>query len=337
MEYKSVKGYSGLGQLGFLLLFTGVGVMIAAFFQFAIGFTLLPKGTSMLDAGDAMLKAMNDPKNVNTVRIMQVVSTLLMLALPSWAFMRLCHSKHWLWLGFSKYFNVQQVVLGVVLIFCANVISQPLVDVTKWLLKSYPAIIASADKMEKLYSEQIMLMSNLTGWGEYLIAIVIIAFFPALFEEMFFRGAVQSTLHRWLNKYPWIAILITSIFFSLIHLSIYLFFSRLLLGAALGWLFYKSRNVWIGIFIHFVNNTFALTQVFYLKKTGGKIDPSQLDTELPWWGIAVSAVVLIGTAILYDRFSKSNANTIRIKEESLYAQLNPFGNIASSSHQNLYS
>jgi uncharacterized protein len=137
MEYKSVKGYTGWGQIGFLLLFTGVGLMIAAFFQFAIGFTLIPKGTSLIDAGDAMLKAMNNPANVNTIRMMQVVSTLLMLGLPAWVFMRLCHSKHWLWLGFSKYFNVQQVLLGVVLIVCANIISQPLVDVTKYLLEFF--------------------------------------------------------------------------------------------------------------------------------------------------------------------------------------------------------
>lgn len=336
MAYKSVKGYSGGAQVGFLLLFTGVGLMIAAFFQFAVGFTLIPKGTSMLDAGDAMLKAMNDPKNVNTVRMMQVVSTLLMLALPSWAFMRLCHSKHWLWLGFSKYINVQQVVLGIVLIFCANMLAQPLVDLTKYVLKGIPSLIEKADAMEKLYNDQVLLMSNLTSWGEYIISIFIIAFFPALFEEMFFRGAVQSTLHRWW-KNPWITIIVTSILFSLIHLSIYLFLSRLLLGVALGWLFYKSRNVWVGVIIHFFNNTFALTQVFYLKKTGGKIDPAKLDSELPWWGVIISALVLIAVAVLFNRYSKANANTIRIKEESLYAQLNPFGNIASSSNQNLYS
>ncbi|MFN5134112.1 MAG: lysostaphin resistance A-like protein [Chitinophagaceae bacterium] len=334
MEYKSVKGYGGLGQVGFLLLFFGVGMMIAAFFQFAVGFTLMPKGTLLTDAADAMLKALNNPANVNTIRMIQVVSTLLMLGLPAWAFMRLCHSKHWLWLGFSKYFNVRQVVLGIVLIVCANIISQPLVDVTKFLLKGLPAWIAAADKMEKTYMEQIMLMSNLTGWGEYIISIIIIAFFPAVFEEMFFRGAVQSTLHRWLSRYPWIAILITSIFFSLIHLSIYLFLSRLLLGVALGWIFYRSRNVWIGIFIHFINNTFALTQVFYLKQTGSKIDPAKLETDAPWWGVLIGIVVLFVSAVLFERYSKANANAIRIKEESLIAQLNPFGNIASSFQKN---
>ncbi len=329
MEYKSVKGYSGWAQMGFLFLFTGVGLMIAAVFQAAIGFTLVPQGTSLNDMGNVMMKAMTDPKNVNTIRIMQVVSTLLMLALPAWVFMRLCHSKHWLWLGFTRYFTVKQVVLGIVLIFCANVLSQPFVDLTKYFIKGWPSVVQKAEAMEKLYNEQILLMSNLTGWGEYFIALIIIAFFPAVFEEMFFRGAVQNTFHRWI-KNPWVGILLTSVAFSLIHLSIYLFLSRLILGIALGWIFYKSRNVWIGIFIHFFNNGFALSQVFYLKKTGGKIDVSKLDTELPWWGIAISAVALAAVVVLFQKTSVSSANAIRIKEESLTAQLNPFGNIASS-------
>lgn len=334
MEYKSVKGYGGWAQLGFLFLFTGVGLMLAALFQMVVGFSLMPQGTTLNNMSEAMLKAMNDPKNVNALRLMQVVSTLLMLALPAWAFMRLCHSKHWLWLGFSKYVTVQQVLVGIVLIFCANVVSQPLVDVTKFLLQSSPKLIAAANSLEKTYNEQVLLMSNLTGWGEYFIAIFIIAFFPALFEEMFFRGAVQSTLHRWW-RLPWAAILVTSVLFSLIHFSIYLFLSRALLGVALGWIFYKSRNVWIGILIHFVNNTFALTQVFYLKKTGGKLDPSKLETDMPWWGIAIALVILIVASVLFQRISSSNAQAVRMKEESLYAQLQPFGNIASSSQQNV--
>lgn len=334
MEYKSVKGYTGWGQIGFLMLFTGLGFILAVVLQGIMGVAMVPKGTEFAQIPEAMMKAMNDPRNVNTLRLMQVLSTFVMLALPSFVFMRLCHSKHWLWLGFSKYFSAKQVALGILLIVSTNVVAQPLVDITKFLLQAFPKVIASADALEKTYMEQIMLMSNLTGWGEYFLSITIIAFFPAVFEEMFFRGAVQSTLHRWLHKNPWVAILITSIFFSLIHLSIYLFLSRLLLGAALGWIFYKSRNVWIGVMIHFFNNSFALTQVFYLKKTGSKIDPSKLETDVPWWGVLIGAVVLIVSAVYFERYSKKNANTISIKEEILYAQLNPFGNIASSFLQN---
>jgi uncharacterized protein len=333
MEYKSVKGYNGWGQIGFLIMFTGIGFILAAVAQGITAFALLPKGTELAKMENALTSVMSNPANVNAMRVMQVLSTLLMLALPSWIVMRLCHSKHWLWLGFSKYLNVKQVVLGIVLIFCANVTAQPLADFTKFLLQSFPSIIKAADSLEKIYTDGIMMMSNFSGWGEYLISIIIIAFFPAVFEEMFFRGAMQSTLHRWW-KNDWAAIIVTSIAFSLIHLSIYLFLSRLVLGMALGWIFYKSRNVWIGILIHFVNNTFALTQVFYLKQTGGKVDISKLESDVPWWGVLIGLAALIGSAILFARASAANANAIRIKEESLFAQLNPFGNITSSFQTN---
>lgn len=333
MEYKSVKGYNGWGQIGFLIMFTGIGFILAMVAQIVVAFSLIPKGTELNKMGDALMQVMTNPAHVNAMRVMQVVSTLLMLALPAWVFMRLCHSRHWLWLGFSKYLNAKQVVLGIVLIFCANVASQPFADLTKFLLQWFPGMIKTADALEKAYMDGIMMISNLTGWGEYFISIIIIAFFPAVFEEMFFRGALQNTLHRWW-KNDWAAIIVASIAFSIIHFSIYLFLSRFLLGMALGWLFFKSRNVWIGVFIHFVNNTIALTQVFYLKQTGSKIDPAKLETDTPWWGVLIGVVVLIVTAVLFERVSTSNANTIRIKEESLYAQLNPFGNIASSFQTN---
>ncbi|MBX9783841.1 MAG: CPBP family intramembrane metalloprotease [Chitinophagaceae bacterium] len=336
MEYKSVKGYNGWGQIGFLLLFTGVGFIIAVLLQGVMGMSMVPKGTAFDQLPGAMLKAMSDPANVNAIRMMQVLSTLLMLALPAYAFMRLCHSKHWLWLGFSKYLSPVQVLLGIVIIFCTSMLAQPLADFSKWILSYSPSWTASAINMEKMYNEQVLLMSNLTGWGEFFVGLIIMAFFPALFEEMFFRGAVQSTLHRWW-KNPWAAIIVTSLLFSLIHLSIYLFLSRALLGVALGWLFYKSRNVWLGVLIHFINNTFALSQVFYLKRTGGKVNVSDMDTNPEWWGLLISAAVLIGAVILFERVSKKNANVIALKEETLTAQLNPFGNIASSSNQNLYS
>ena len=57
------------------------------------------------------------------------------------------------------------------------------------------------------------------------LILVVMAFFPALFEEIFFRGAMQELLERWWKK-PLLAVIFTSIVFSLIHMSVYLFLSR---------------------------------------------------------------------------------------------------------------
>ena len=222
MQYRSVKGYTGWGQIGFLLLFTGLGLIVAAVIQLIIGFSLVPEGTSGNNITSEMMKAMINPKHVNTLRVLQVLSTFLMMGLPAYFFLRLCHSKHWLWLGFSKHFTPAQVVVGFVLLFCANLVAQPLGDLSKTIVSYFPDILKKAENLEKLYNDQVALMSNLTSWGEFVIAVVIVAFFPALFEEMFFRGALQNTLQLWW-KQPLAAIIVSSLIFSFIQLSSYFF------------------------------------------------------------------------------------------------------------------
>lgn len=274
------------------------------------------------------MKAMSDPKNVNSLRFLQVISTLLMMGLPSYFFLRLCHTNNWQWLGFSKYLNIQQVLFGFFFIFCANLVAQPLVNLSKYIVSFNQTWVQKAEALEKMYNEQVALMSNLSGGGEFIIAIFIIAFLPALFEEMFFRGALQNTLQRWWKK-PIIAIVVTSIIFSAIHFSIYLFLSRFLLGLVLGWIFYKSRNIWVGTLVHFLNNLFALAQIFVMSKTKVKIDVSKLDAELPWWGIVISFVFLLIFGYLFQRASERNAEAIRKKEILLFEKHQTFGSLAS--------
>jgi membrane protease YdiL (CAAX protease family) len=328
MQYRSVKGFTGWGQIGFLLLFTGLGLIVASVVQLIVGFSLVPEGTSMTNMTSEMMKSMSNPKHVNTLRVLQVMSTFLMMGIPAYLFLRLCHSKHWLWLGFSKHFTPIQVIVGFVLLFCANLVAQPLADLSKSIVSYFPELLKKAENLERIYNEQVVLMSNLTSWSEFIIAVFIIAFFPALFEEMFFRGALQNTLQRWWKR-PIAAIIVTSLIFSLIHLSIYLFLSRVLLGIGLGWIFYKSRNIWVGTAVHFLNNTFALIQIFVLSKADKKVDVSKLDADLPWWAVALSFLFLIGSAYLYKIISANNAEKIRVKEVLLFEKLQPYSGIAS--------
>ncbi len=83
--------------------------------------------------------------------------------------------------------------------------------------------------------------------------LISMAFFPAISEEFFFRGAIQKLLLR-IIKNPHIAILIGAIIFSAVHGQIYGFLPRLILGLILGYLFYWSGSIWPGIFFHCINN-----------------------------------------------------------------------------------
>ena len=316
MEYRSVKGFTGWGQLGMLLVFLGAGFILTAGVQLIIGMQLIPSGLPPDKMGDAMLKAMMLPENVTYARIAQVSGTFFLLFMPAVLFMLVCHGKNKFWLGFNKHINPQQIILGFFIIFLANVIANPLADLSKSLVSYFPNLNALGKSMEDAYTEQVMALSNLKSWGEFFMAIVIMAFFPALFEEIFFRGAVQNLLERWW-KMPLLAILVTSLLFSLIHMSVFLFLSRAVLGFVLGLMYQRSKNLWVNIIAHFLNNTVAVIQLFWISRHQTKIEVDKLDPKIPLWGGLIALAITYGLFILFEKASNKNRKQIAFEEQNL--------------------
>jgi len=209
--------------------------------------------------------------------------------------------------------------LGFFLIFLANIMANPLADLSKMAVENFPKLNATGLRLEAAYTEQVLALSNLKSWGEFLMAIVIMAFFPALFEEVFFRGAVQNLFERWWKK-PMLAILVTSLLFSLIHMSVFLFLSRALLGFVLGLMYQRSKNLWVNIVAHFLNNTVAVIQLFWISRNEQKIEVDKLDPKLPWWGVLTALAITIGLFILFEKLSAKNRTQIAFEEQNLLDQ-----------------
>lgn len=233
------------------------------------------------------------------------------------------------WLGFNKHLNALQVILGFLVIFSANILAGPLQDISEHITSWFPQLHHMAKSMEDTYNENVKLLSHLEGTSSLISAIFIMAFLPALFEEMFFRGALQNILTRWWQK-PYLAILVTSIFFSLIHFSIWLFFSRLILGAALGILFYLTRNIWVNTVAHFLNNLIAVFQMYMLSSEKKDIDVSKLDPPVEWWMALLAGIGLVYLIIFLKRISLKNKTRIEEEEKELYKtellKYQPFAN-----------
>jgi hypothetical protein len=316
MEYRSIKGMTGWGQLGILLVFIAAGLVLAAGIQYFIGLQLIPAGLTPEKQVEAMTKALLLPENVNYARLAQILGQFAILFLPSVLFMLVCYGKNPFWLGFNKHINAAQITLGFLLMFLANVIANPLADLSKAVLTNFPSINALGMRLEQEYTEQVMALSNLKSWPEFFMAIVTMAFFPALFEEIFFRGAVQNLLERWWKK-PLLALLATSLFFSFIHMSVFLFLSRAVLGLVLGLMYQRSRNLWVNIIAHFLNNAVAVIQLFWISKHAQKVEIDKLDPQLPWWGALIGLAFTIGLFILFEKFSAKNRTQIAFEEQDL--------------------
>ena len=316
MQYKSNKGYTGFGQLGMIFLFVGIGLVLLSVVQIVIGFQFLPSGTTVETMGDELVKALQDPKNVNLARILQALGTLFIMFLPAFFYSWRCNGKSPLWLGFSKHINIYQIVLGFLIMFAANITAIPLEDFSRKILVHLPSLDKLAHQLENSYNDQIVGLTNLKSWSEFFIAVVIMAFLPALFEEVFFRGALQQIFIKWW-KMPLLAIIFTSLLFSLIHMSVYLFLSRAVLGFALGWMFYKTKNIWVNIIGHFINNFIAVCQMFWLSMHNKKVDPTSMDPDVSWWGSLIALAVLYFFFHFLNRHSEENRMKIYTKEQAL--------------------
>ena len=109
-----------------------------------------------------------------------------------------------------------------------------------------------------------LLLEGASVWG-LLGNILFIGIFAAVAEEVFFRGVLQQLLNKMFqNKHT--AVWLTALIFSLLHMQFYGFLPRIILGAMLGYLFVYSKNLWIPIFVHFLNNALVVTLNFFFRE-----------------------------------------------------------------------
>ena len=108
--------------------------------------------------------------------------------------------------------------------------------------------------------------TNFQSTGDFLIGFFVIAFLPAIGEELVFRGMLQPELYRASGNHH-VAIWVSAIIFSAFHMQFFGFVPRVFLGALFGYLYFWSGNFLIPMIAHFVNNGF-LVSIMYLHQIG---------------------------------------------------------------------
>ncbi len=94
-----------------------------------------------------------------------------------------------------------------------------------------------------------MIMHNPFGY-------LMICLFAPLVEELVFRGAILKSLLK-VFKNHWVAILISAVFFAVVHFNPAQMPHAFLIALLLGWMYYRSGSILPGIALHWVNNTAA--------------------------------------------------------------------------------
>ena len=107
------------------------------------------------------------------------------------------------------------------------------------------------------YLEDLVEQLRITSMFNGLIIIITTAIVAPLVEEMLFRGYLQKVLEdNWQDITK--AILVTSLFFALVHMNPYWIVQIYLLGLVLGYLAWRTNSIIPGLILHGLNNGFAV-------------------------------------------------------------------------------
>ena len=120
-------------------------------------------------------------------------------------------------------------------------------------------------------------------------------------EEIFFRGMFTNLLiQRPYNKH--IAIWIGAFVFSLMHFQFFGFIPRMLLGAFFGYLLVWTDCLWLPIFAHALNNSFAII-VKYIEDQdiiSFSVDKVGTTDMMPW--SAIISIVIVAFLLSKRRY-----------------------------------
>ena len=206
--------------------------------------------------------------------------------------------------------NSTPVILVLLLTFFFMILNSGVIEWNKSI--NFPEFMNSFEtwafnKEKELEKITIFLVSFENNW-EFLFGILSIALIPGICEEYLFRGVLQKNFYL-ISKNIHIAVWLSALFFSALHLQFYGFFPRMLLGVLFGYIYYWSGNILYPMIAHIFNNFFSLT-IFYFSQKGLLNENFEVSINsspnIPIGLIIISAVLFIGFMYLLRRYFLDN-------------------------------
>ena len=217
--------------------------------------------------------------------MMQGVSQLLIFLLPVVLFAVLFRERAGKFLGFCSFRWWQPLLAMLILLLL-----MPAIDwLTKWndgwdlgrIGERLRAVTAASEAVVER-------MLSLTGAGDFVLQLLVVALVPAVCEELFFRGGVQQIFKEWFGN-GHVAVIVTAFVFSIAHGDVYGLVPRFAMGLLLGYLFLYTGSIVVNICSHFLNNA-VIVVMYYLYHRGTiAFNPSE-QMMLPWHVVAMCGV-----------------------------------------------
>jgi uncharacterized protein len=244
----------GVLTAGSVILFAILGQLLAVMiygnnnFRVALAFLANPSGAEM----------MATEVTVRILAITQMTSQVGLFIVPPVLFV---------WLLYGARFTPAMLQINhwpklftILMTLAALVMSLPLIA---WLTKINMAIPLPSPLMRA--EENAVLIVQLffddSGISRFIMNMFMVAIIPAIGEEFFFRGIIQTWLSRGMKNIH-LAVITSAFIFSFFHFQFHGFIPRMVLGMFFGYLLVWSGNIWIPVIAHLINNGAAVLVEF---------------------------------------------------------------------------
>ncbi len=217
---------------------------------------------------DSMLSmpTMNDltnPESMRLLKFLQVVQSIGLFIVPPFILAWLFYGNTEEYLFLNKKPSTVSYILVVVMVF----FTLPLINfIGVWNNQmQFPEWLSGVEDWMKNAEDRAAELTEaflkVESIGGLMFNLFMIAFLPAIGEELLFRGVIQRIFTSWTRNHHW-GIWISAILFSALHIQFYGFVPRLLLGVLFGYLLVWSGSMWLPIIAHFFNNAFAVIAMY---------------------------------------------------------------------------
>lgn len=188
----------------------------------------------------------------------------------------------------TNYINIALcIILGIGLVY----FTAPIINIVSYLISLTGIDIQTGIDMP------------LTGIGDLVLALLMIALLPAISEELIYRGIIFNGLKKW-GKWP--AILLSALLFCLMHGAVEQFTYTFILGIVLGYLMWETGALWLCMLVHFVNNAVVLISM-YVAPASALLAPSLVDILLAFGMLALSIGLVILVFFIMKKLKKKES------------------------------
>jgi uncharacterized protein len=270
-----------------------VGAILIAFsitYAFVFAFYFL-RGISVIDLLQVSTGKVTIPNYKTELLILQGIFSVGLFILSSIIYIYLFERKPLSSLNADDHLSIISIILPAFIVIMFMPLNSWLIDWNQNI--DFPGFMSGfeqwAKNKEESAQELTKMLVDIKTPLDFILTFAIVAVVAGIGEELLFRGVIQNKLFA-LFKNVHVAIWLSAILFSAIHMQFYGFVPRMMLGVLFGYLYYWSNNIWVPIIAHFTNNGFTVLGMYMynLKMVNYNIEDA---TKAPI-GMAISSLLI---------------------------------------------